>query len=355
MLRPFHRMTAVPSTSAIARAKAVAHEAVNPVFAAAIAVAVAAFAALAALAPTNAVAQAWPSQPIRIVVGYTPGTGNDIIARAVGQKLSDRLGQPVVVENKPGASGNIGSELVARARPDGHTLMVAPATFVMVPSLYKSLPFDTVKDFAPISLAANGQLLLCATPSAGIDSVAQLIKAAKDNPGKLNYASPGIGTPHHLAMELFKNVTGASITHVPYKGTAGALTDLLGGQVGVMFVPIHVALPHVKTGKLKALAIGSPKRHPNAPDVPTLAEVGAPGVEVDIWYGFLAPASTPRDVITRLNTELKAILAMPDIQQSFATQGLDSVSSTPEEFASLIARDIPRWARVVRESKIPAE
>jgi tripartite-type tricarboxylate transporter receptor subunit TctC len=323
-------------------------------------------AALAGVAP-SAVAQpapaaqsqqaspGYPAQTIRIIVGYTPGTGNDIIARSVGQKLSERLGQPVVVENKPGASGNIGSELVARAKPDGHTLMVAPATFVMVPSLYKTLPFDTVKDFAPISMAANGQLMLCATPSAGIDSVAQLVRVAKESPGKLNYASPGIGTPHHLAMELFKNVSGASITHVPYKGTAGALTDLLGGQVGVMFVPIHVALPHVRTGKLKALAIGSPRRHPNAPDVPTLAEVGAPGVEVDIWYGFLAPAGTPRDIVTKLNSELKAILATTEIQQSFATQGLDAVTSTPEEFAALIERDIPRWGRVVREAKIPAE
>jgi tripartite-type tricarboxylate transporter receptor subunit TctC len=302
-----------------------------------------------------ALAQQYPSQPIRMIVGYTPGTGMDIIARSIGPKLTERLGVPIVVENKPGASGNIGSEIVAKSKPDGYTLMVAPSTFVMVPSLFKSLPFDTTKDFAPITLAAWGQLMLCAPASAGIDSVAQLVKIAKDNPGKLDYASPGVGTPHHLAMELFKNVTGASITHVPYKGTAGALTDLLGGQVSVMLVPIHVALPHVRSGKLKALAIGSPKRHPTAPDVPTLSEVGAPGVDVDIWYGFVAPAGTPRDIVTKLNGEMKAILSMPEIKQSFSTQGLDPVSSTPEEFAALIERDIPRWAKVVRESKIPAE
>ena len=311
--------------------------------------------ALCAVLTEPVCAQSWPTQPIKLIVGYTPGTGIDIIARSVGQKLSDRLGQPVIVENKAGASGNIGSELVARAKPDGHTLLVAPGTFVMVPSLYKSLPFDTVKDFTPISLSAWGQLMLCVPASAGIDSVAQLVKIAKDSPGKLNYASPGIGTPHHLAMELFKNVTGASITHVPYKGTAGAITDLLGGQVTAMFVPIHVALPHVKSGKLKALAIGSPRRHPSAADVPTLAEVGVPGVDVDIWYGFLAPAGTPRDVITKMNIELKAILALPDIRQSFATQGLDPVWSTPDEFEKQIERDIARWARVVREAKIPAE
>ena len=318
-------------------------------------VAIVAIAGAGLLAISDAQAQTWPSQPVRLIVGYTPGTGIDIIARSVGPKLQERLGQPFVVENKAGASGNIGSELVARSKPDGHTLLVAPGTMVMVPALFKSLPFDTVKDFTPVSLAAVGSLLLVAAPSAGIDSVAQLVATSKANPGKLNYGSPGVGTPHHLSMELFKNVTGASITHVPYKGTAGAITDLLGGQIGVMFVPIHVALPHVKAGKLKALALGSAKRHPTAPDIPTLAELGVPGVEVDIWYGFLAPAGTPRDVVARLNAELKAVLALPDIQSSFASQGLDTVSSTPEEFASLIERDIPRWARVVREAKIAAE
>ncbi len=312
---------------------------------------------LAALAVTTscAFAQSYPSQPIKLIVGFTPGTGIDIIARSVGQKLAERLGQPVVVENKAGASGNIGSEFVARAKPDGYTLLVSVSTFVMNPALFKSLPFDPVKDFAPISLSAWGSVLLSATPSAKVDSVAQLVQAAKANPGKLNYGSPGIGTPHHLAMELFKNVTGTEITHVPYKGTAGAITDLLGGQIGVMFVPIHVALPHVKAGKLVALAVGSGRRHPSAPELPTLAELGVPGIDVDLWYGFMAPRGTPRDVIAKLNSELKAIMALPDIQSSFAAQGLDPATSTPEEFQSLVERDLARWTKVIQQAKISAE
>ncbi|MEO8134958.1 MAG: tripartite tricarboxylate transporter substrate binding protein [Betaproteobacteria bacterium] len=304
---------------------------------------------------SSALAQTWPSQPIKLVVGFTPGTGIDIIARTVGQKLQERLGQPVTVENKPGASGNIGTELVARAKPDGYTLLVTVNTIVMNTALYKSLPFDPVKDLAPISLAAWGSLALSVPSAARIDTVAQLVSAAKAQPGKLNYGSPGIGTPHHLSMELFKNVTATDITHIPYKGTAGAITDLLGGQIDVMFVPIHVALPHVRSGKLKALALGSARRHPTAPDLATLTELGVPGIEVDMWYGFLAPHGTPREVIAKLNAELKAILALPDIQSSFATQGLDPATSTPEEFQSVMERDTARWARVVQQAKITAE
>lgn len=311
--------------------------------------------AVFALTISVALAQTYPAQPIKLIVGFTPGTGIDIIARSVGQKLQERLGQPVVVENKTGASGNIGTEFVAHAKPDGYTLLVTVNTLVMNPALYKALPFDPVKDFAPISVAAWGSLLLAVAPGAKIDSVAQLVQAAKANPGKLNYGSPGIGTPHHLAMELFKNVAGADITHVPYKGTAGAITDLLGGQINVMFVPIHVALPHVKSGKLKALALGSAKRHPTAPELATLTELGIPGVEVDMWYGFLAPQGTPRDIIAKLNAELKAILALPDIQTSFATQGLDPATSTPEEFQTMIERDAVKWARVVQQARISAE
>ena len=307
------------------------------------------------LGVTAAFAQAWPSQPIRLVVGFTPGTGIDIIARSVGQKLQERLGQPVIVENKPGASGNIGTEAVARAKPDGHTLLVTVSTIVMNPALYKSLPFDPLKDFAPISLTAWGSLVLAVPGSAKIDSAAQLVAATKAAPGKLNYASPGVGTPHHLAMELFKNVTATNITHVPYKGTAGAITDLLGGQIDAMFAPIHVALPHVKSGKLRALALGSTKRHPTAPDLPTLAELGIPGVEVDMWYGFLAPQGTPRDVVAKINAELKAIIALPDIQSSFAAQGLDPATSTPEDFQAVMERDTARWARVVSQAKITGE
>jgi tripartite-type tricarboxylate transporter receptor subunit TctC len=254
-----------------------------------------------------AFAQPYPSQPIKLIVGFTPGTGIDIVARTVGQKLSERLGPAVIIENKPGASGNIGTDIVAKAKPDGYTLLVTVSTFAVVPSLFKSLPFDAAKDFVPISLAAWGSMLMAATPSANINSVQQLIAAAKASPRQAQLRNqPGIATPHHLSMEVFKNMTGTEITHVPYKGTAGAITDSLGGQISVMFVPIHVALPQVKSGKLVALAVGSPKRHPTAPELPTLAEQGLTGIEVDLWYGFMAPRGTPREVIAKLNGEIKA-------------------------------------------------
>lgn len=310
--------------------------------------------ALAAF-PLVALAQAWPSQPIRFIVPFTPGTGIDIIARTVGPRLAERLGQPVVVENRAGASGNIGTELVARAKPDGHTILVTASTFASNRSLFKRLPYDPAKDFAPITLSAWGTLLVAAHPSVPYATVAELIAAAKAYPGKLNYGSPGVGTPHHLAMELFKNVAAIDVVHIPYKGTAGAVTDLLGGQIHLMFLPIHVALPQVRAGKLKALAVGSPRRSALAPELPTLAESGFPGVESDIWYAFFAPQGTPREVISRLNAELKTLLALPEIRKSFRAQGLEPVSSTPEEVRALVEKDLAKWDRVVREAKIAAE
>ncbi len=310
--------------------------------------------ALAAF-PLLAQAQAYPSQPVRFIVPFTPGTGIDIIARTAGPRLAERLGQPVVVENRAGASGNIGTEHVARAKPDGHTVLVTASTFVSNRSLFRNLPYDPAKDFAPITLAAWGTLLVAAHPSVPYASVAELIAAAKAYPGKLNYGSPGVGTPHHLAMELFKNVAAINVVHIPYKGTAGAVTDLLGGQIHLMFLPIHVALPQVRAGKLKALAVGSPQRSALAPELPTLAESGFPGVESDIWYAFFAPQGTPREIISRLNAELKTLLALPEIRKSFQSQGLEPVSSTPEAVRALVEKDLAKWDRVVREAKISPE
>jgi tripartite-type tricarboxylate transporter receptor subunit TctC len=261
----------------------------------------------------------------------------------------------VVVENRAGASGNIGTELVAKSKPDGHTILVTASTFVSNRSLFKSLPYDPAKDFAPITLSAWGTLLVAAHPSVPYASVAELIAAAKAYPGKLNYGSPGVGTPHHLAMELFKNVAGINVVHGPYKGTAGAVTDLLGGQIHLMFLPIHVALPQVRAGKLKAIAVGSPQRSALAPELPTLAEGGFPGVESDIWYAFFAPQGTPREILARLNTELKTLLALPEIRTSFRSQGLEPVSSTPEAVRALVEKDLAKWDRVVREAKISPE
>jgi len=308
-----------------------------------------------ALWPALAQAQAWPSQPIRFIVPFTPGTGIDIIARTAGPRLAERLGQPVVVENRAGASGNIGTELVAKSKPDGHTILVTASTFVSNRSLFKSLPYDPAKDFAPITLSAWGTLLIAAHPSTSFSSVPELIAAAKANPGKINYGSPGVGTPHHLAMELFKNVAGIFVVHIPYKGTAGAVTDLLGGQIHLMFLPIHVALPQVRAGKLKALAVGSPKRSALAPELPTLAEGGFPGVESDIWYAFFAPQGTPREIVARLNLELTAVLALPEIRTSFQAQGLEPVSSTPDAVRALVDKDLAKWTRVVREANISPE
>lgn len=300
-------------------------------------------------------AQSYPFQPIKVIVPYTPGTGMDTIARVTGTKLAARLGQPVVVENRPGASGNIGAAMVAKALADGHTLMVSANTMLMAASIYKSVPYDVVQDFTPITMAAYGTMALVASTSSGIDSIPALVQRAKANPGKMTYGSPGVGTPHHLAMELFKDVTGTEILHVPYKGTAGAVTDLLAGQIDLMFFPVHTAAPHVKAGKLKALAVGSARRHPAAPDVPTLKEVGVPNVEVEAWYAFFAPKGLPPQILHRLNSELRTILAEPDVRDALNKSGLDISSSTPAELRTIVEQDFPRWAAVIRKNNITME
>jgi tripartite-type tricarboxylate transporter receptor subunit TctC len=302
-----------------------------------------------------AAAQPYPSQPIKFVVPFTPGTGMDTIARTVGPRLAERLGQPVVVENRPGASGNIGAEQVAKSPADGYTVLVSANTMLIAANLYKSVPYDPMKDFQPVTLAAWGTLLLLANPKSGIDSVADLVAKAKANPGKITYSSPGLGTPHHMSMELFKERAGLEMLHVPYKGSAGALTDLLSGEVNVGFVPVHVAMPLVQSGKLKALAAGSPKRHPNAPDVPTLEELGFKGVDVDMWYAFYTPKGTPPAVVAKLNGEMRAILGLAEVKAQFDKVGLDVASSSPDELMSLMQRDNPRWLEVIRKNNIRAE
>nr|WP_239024303.1 tripartite tricarboxylate transporter substrate binding protein [Ramlibacter humi] len=294
-------------------------------------------------------------QSLRLIVPFTPGTGIDLIARTIGPKLSERLGRPVVVDNRAGASGNIGTEAVVRSAPNGGTLLVSVNTLVMNRALYPKLPFDPVKDLVPVSLTSWGQLLLVTNPSSGWRTAGDLIKAAKARPGRINYASPGVGTPHHLSMELFKAANGIFLTHIPYRGTAPAVTDLLGGQIELGFLPIHVALPHIRSGRLVALGIGSDKRHPLVPQVPTLEEAHAGKVNVDMWYGVFAPPGTPADFVARLNRELKDILAMPEVRTAFETQGMDPASSTPEEFRRLVETDANRWAELIRAQGITAE
>jgi tripartite-type tricarboxylate transporter receptor subunit TctC len=312
--------------------------------------------AAAALALLTTSAHAWPDQPITLVVPYTPGTGIDLIARQLSARLPKVLGQAVIVDNVAGASGNIGSERVARAKPDGYTLMVQVNTLVMNKSLYKTLAYDPVSDFTPVTLTSWGTLLLVTNPSVQkATTFAQFVSAAKAAPGKLTYASPGVGTPHHLSMALLMQDTGTEMLHVPYKGTAGAVTDLLGGRIDFMFLPVHVALQHIQAGKLKAIATGSAKRLPQLPDVPTLAEAGVPVDSVDMWYGVLAPKGTPPDIVARLNKEIAAVLKQPDVATAFESQGMVPATSTPAEFGALVAKDAQRWSAVVKRGNITAE
>ena len=294
----------------------------------------------------------YPNRPIRIVVPYTAGTGIDILARATGQKLSERLKVAVVVENRPGASGNIGTEAVVKAAPDGYTLLMTASTHVTNAALQASVPYDPAKSFTPIGPTAIGNLALVVHPSVPAKSVPELVALAKAQPGKLNYASPGSGTPHHLAMELFKLHFKVDMTHVPYKGTAGAVTDLLGGQVQVMFLPVHVALGQVQAGKLRMLAAGGAKRSPVTPDVPSLADEGVTDIDVDIWYAMLAPAGLPRDQVALLNAEMNAILSDPEVREGLRKQGLDPTPGTPEDLSRMIDTDLERWTKIVRAAQI---
>jgi tripartite-type tricarboxylate transporter receptor subunit TctC len=313
--------------------------------------------ALAALAlPTTGTAEtAWPAKPIKIIVPFTPGTGIDVLARTLGQKLSERLGQPVVVDNKPGASGNIGTGGVATSAPDGYTLLMTVNTFVINPSLYKSVPYDPVKSFVPVAPAAVGALTFAVHPSFPAKTLADAVKLFKANPGKYTYASPGSGTPQHLAMELFKLNTGTDILHVPYKGSAGAITDLLGGEVQVMVLPVHSALTHAKAGRIRMLAVAQDKRAPIAPDVPTFAEQGVTNSNVDLWYGLMTPTGTPAAVVDKLNGEVNAILAMPDVREALDKQGMIPTPGKPEALGTLVKNDFARWAEVIKRAKITAD
>jgi tripartite-type tricarboxylate transporter receptor subunit TctC len=300
-------------------------------------------------------AQIYPSQTVRIVVPFTAGTGMDTIARAVAPRLGERLGQPVIVQNMPGASGNIGADAVAKANPDGHTVLMGANTMLIASQLYKNVPFNPIKDFAPVSMSAWGTLMLVANPKTGIKSMQELIAKAKASPGAISFGSPGVGTPHHMAMELFKAQTQLFMLHVPYRGTAGYTQDLLSGEVNVGFLPIHVAQGFVSSGKLTALAVGSPKRHPVAPSVATFEELGVKGVEVDLWYAFFVPAKTPPAVVGRLNADISAILRQADIRDLLGRAGLDAAASTPDELGAISQKDYPRWGAVIKRNGITAE
>jgi tripartite-type tricarboxylate transporter receptor subunit TctC len=312
-------------------------------------------AVLAATAP-RAAADAYPSRPIRFVVAFPPGGGTDIIARTVAQKLSERIAQQVVVDNRPGAGGNIGTDIVAKSAPDGYTLLMGSAGPLAInASLFKTLPFDPIRDLAPVTLAASTPNVLVVHPSLEVSTVKELIGLAKAKPGQINFASSGFGTPAQLAGELFNSMAHVKLVHVPYKGASPALADLLGGQVQVMFSTMPPALPHVKDGKLRALAVTSLKRSPAAPDLPTLDESALPGFEASTWHGVVLPTGAASEIIARLNREIVAILHLPEVVERLSSQGAEALGSTPEEFAAYIKSEALKWARVVRESGAKAE
>jgi tripartite-type tricarboxylate transporter receptor subunit TctC len=302
----------------------------------------------------NTFAQTWPSKPLRYIVPYPPGGFNDTLARTLAAELPKTLGQPVVVENRPGGNTIIGTEAAVKSAPDGYTLFGAALPFAVIQSLYKT-SFDVTKDFAPIVLAGVTPNLLVANPSVPFNDVKGLIAYAKANPGKLNYASTGNGSSNHLSFELFKAMTGTVVTHIPYKGSAPAVTDLIGGQVQVMFDNTPNVLPHVRAGKLKALAVSSKARTSLAPEIPTVDESGVPGYDVGVWFGVLTVAGTPREIVQRLNTDMVKILASPEIRQRFGNAGVEVVAGTPEQFSTHLKREVSRWAKVVQDANIKAD
>jgi len=309
------------------------------------------FAALALAAVSAAAsAQGYPTKTIRLIVPFPAGGPTDIIARMVGQKLTDSMGQAVVIDNRGGSGGNIGADIVAKSAPDGYTLLMAIVSHAINPSLYSKLPFDPVKDFSPITRTGAATIIFVASPSIGAKTIKDLIALAKAKPRELNFGSPGSGTPHHLAGELLKTTAGIDLIHIPYKGAAPAVADLLGGQVHTVFVSLPAALPHVKSGKLIGLGITSPGRSAVAPELPTFAEQGLGGYALENWYGLLAPARTPTDIIVKLNRETVKALQMADVKERLTGLGFETRTSTPDEFAVYIKSEIVKWAAIVKAS-----
>ncbi len=316
----------------------------------------AALTAMISVAPPLAVAQSYPARPVRLVVPFPPAGATDILGRTLAQKLGEALGQQVIVENKPGAGGTIGSDAVAKAAADGYTLLMATtSTHSIGPSLNPKLAYNAERDFVPVAWVANSTNILVASPSLPVTSVRELIAYAKANPGKVNYASSGNGTIVHLTSELFAAMSGVQMTHVPYKGTALAVPDLMSGQVSILFDNIVSAQPHMKSGKLKMLGISGAKRSPLAPELPTVAESGVPGFASDTYFGVFVPAGTSADVVTRLNAEINKVLQMPDFKERLATLGAEPVGGTPQQFASQVRSETAKWAKVIQDSNVKLE
>jgi len=301
-------------------------------------------------------AQSFPVKPVRVITPFTAGSAIDTLARVVGQKLGDTWGQQVVIDNRIGANGIIGTEAAAKAPPDGYTVYLGNiSTLAVNPHLYLKLPYDALRDFAPVTLAATIPVVLVVHPSLPVKSVRELIPLAKAHPGQLNYASGGTGSAQHLPMEMLRVETGINIVHVPYKGLGPAFSDVLGGQVPMMFTGVSNVVPYMKTGRLRVLAIGSPKRSATLPDVPTVAEAGVPGFDFDSWTGYLVPVGTPRELIVKLHADITRTLAASEVRDKLVTLGFDLVGGTPEAFATLIRNDIARFGKLIKAAGIKAE
>ena len=301
-------------------------------------------------------AQAWPSKPVKFVAPFPPGGPVDLLARLIGQKISEKSGQPVLVENKPGAAGNLGIEQVAKSAPDGTTFLHVPAGNITInATLMRDMPFNWERDFTPVTMIATAPNLLAVHPSVPAATVKELIAHARANPGKLTYGSPGIGSGLHLSGEMFRREAAIDIAHVPYKGTVQAMNDLIGGQITMMFGAMPTLLPQVKAGKLRAIAVTSSQRSSSAPEIPTIAEAGLAGFDVSSWYAIMAPAKTPPAMVNALADEVRRIVALPDVRQTLAAQGLAPVAMSPGEFAAHIKRETATWAKIIRDANIKAE
>jgi tripartite-type tricarboxylate transporter receptor subunit TctC len=305
---------------------------------------------------TRAGAAEFPDHPVRFVVPYPPGGFNDTLARVTGDKLGKVWGQTVIVDNKPGGNTTVGNNFVAHSAPDGYTVLITPLPFSALPGLYgASLPYDALKDFTPLVWAGSTQNALVVRNSLPVNSVKEFIEYAKQHPGKVNYGSTGSGSSNHLSMELFMKMTGTKMQHIPYKGSAPAVTALIGGEIDALFDNVPNVVQHIKAGKMKALGVSSVQRAALLPDVPTVAEAGVPGYEVTVWFGMMVPAGTPRPVVEKLNHDLVQVLKEPDVVQKFRNQGVEVVASTPEEFAALVHREIPKWTSLIKEANIRIE
>lgn len=309
----------------------------------------------AAQSPAAGTAHVYPAKPIRVIDAYPPGGSTDVVARIIAAKFQEGTGQPWVIDNRPGAQGIIGSEVVARAAPDGYTLLMFTGSHTVHPSIYAKMPYELLRDFAPVTLTSATTNILVVHPTVPAKSVQELIALAKSRPGVLNYSSAGAGSTTHMAMELFKSMARVDFLHIPYKGAAPAVLDLVGGHVDLMFAPLPVMLPHIKSNRVRPIAVSTARRSGALPGIPTVAEAGLAGFEATNSVGVLAPAATPRDIIVKLNADIVRVLRLPDVRERLQGLGAEPVGNSPDEFAAWLREDIARWARIVKEAKIPLQ